>query len=165
MGVTYAKASSLELLEPAELSVRLVAVLDEAASWLMELSDEEASRSESEGKWSVKQVIGHLIDSALNNLGRVVRMQIASGQSMPGYEQEAWVRLQNYQQRDWAALLGLWKALNEQMVWTVAHVDKASLAHTGTVAGGELTLGFLIEGYIAHMEHHLQGLRGWYVWR
>ena len=38
---------------------------------------------------------------AVNNLGRMVRMQIAAGQRMPGYEQEEWVAVQHYQEREW----------------------------------------------------------------
>ena len=49
--------------------------------------------------------------------------------------------------------------LNGQVAWAVAHVEKAKLANRGEVAGSELTLGFLIEDYIAHMEHHLKALR------
>jgi hypothetical protein len=161
MGMTYAQASDVAQLEPAELSVRLVSALDEALEWLTEFSDADASRPEAEGKWSAKQVVGHLTDSAINNLGRVVRMQIVSGQSFAGYEQNDWVRLQHYQERDWTTVLELWKALNEQMAWTVAHVDKNSLSNVATIEGDELTLGYLIEDYIAHLEHHVVLLRGW----
>jgi hypothetical protein len=129
--------------------------------WLVTLSEAETSVPEREGKWSAKQVIGHLIDSAVNNLGRIVRMQIESGQSLPGYEQMAWVSLQHYAEREWAQTLGLWFALNEHVAWTIAHVEKERLANRGTVAGEALTLGFLIEDYVAHMEHHLRAMRLW----
>jgi hypothetical protein len=143
------------------LSERLSAVLRNAMPWLVTISEAEASVPECEGKWSGKQVIGHLIDSAVNNLGRIVRMQIESGQSLPGYEQMAWVKLQHYGEREWAQVLALWFALNEHVAWTIAHVEKANLANRGVVAGDPLTLGFLIEDYVAHMEHHLRAMREW----
>src|ERR1700716_1854965 len=111
--VRYAKGAEVALLDPAELSERLGAVLREAMPWLVTISEAEASVPEREGKWSAKQVIGHLIDSAVNNLGRIVRLQIEAGQSLPGYEQMAWVGLQHYAGREWDKLLGLWFALNE----------------------------------------------------
>jgi hypothetical protein len=160
MGITYTTGSAVEELDPAELSDRLASVMESATVWLGGLSEAEAGEVEAAGKWSVKQVVGHLTDSALNNIGRVVRFQIASGQVLPGYEQNAWVNLQHYGERDWAAVMALWVALNQQMIWIVRHIKQGKLANVGTVADGdEITLGFLIEDYIAHIEHHLRDLR------
>jgi hypothetical protein len=161
MGLTYTQGTEAALLEPVELSERLAAVLRGAMPWLVTLSEAEASTPVSEGKWCAKQVIGHLTDSAVNNLERMVRLQIETDQSLPGYEQAAWVELQHYAERDWAQVLALWFALNEHVEWTIAHVEKARLANRSVVAGQPLTLGFLIEDYIAHMEHHLRAMRSW----
>jgi hypothetical protein len=159
--VRYAEGADNGVLDPAELSARLEAVLRSAMPWLVTISEAEASVPERDGKWSAKQVMGHLIDSAVNNLGRIVRLQIAAGQSLPGYEQMAWVNLQHYAEREWAQVLALWFALNEQVAWTIRHVERARLANRGVVAEEPLTLGFLIEDYVAHMEHHLRTMRLW----
>jgi len=159
--VRYAKEPDAAGFDPAELKERLEAVLREAMPWLLTVSEAEASVPEREGKWSGKQVIGHLIDSAVNNLGRIMRMQIEAGPSLPGYEQMAWVNLQHYAEREWAQVLALWFALNEQVAWTIGNVEKARLANRGVVEGEPLTLGFLIADYVAHMEHHLRAMRLW----
>jgi DinB superfamily len=159
--VRYAKGADVTRLDPAELRERLEAVLRSAMPWLLTISEAEASVPEREGKWSAKQVIGHLIDSAVNNLGRIIRLQIEAGQSLPGYEQMAWVSLQHYGEREWAQVLALWFALNEQVAWTIGHVEQSRLANRGMVAGEPLTLGFLIEDYVAHMEHHLRAMQLW----
>jgi hypothetical protein len=159
--VRYAEGTDSAVLDPAELRARLEAVLRTAMPWLVTISEAEASVPEREGKWSAKQVMGHLIDSAVNNLGRIVRLQIEPGQSLPGYEQMAWVRLQYYAEREWAQVLALWFALNEHVAWTIGHVERTRLVNRGTVAGEPLTLGFLIEDYVAHMEHHLSTMRLW----
>ena len=159
--VTYLKDANVALLGPAELSERLATVLRNAMPWLVTLSEAEASVPEREGKWSAKQVIGHLTDSAVNNLGRIMRMQIEASQSLPGYEQMEWVSLQHYAEREWAQVLALWFALNEHMAWTIGHVAKARLTNRGVVEGEPLTLGFLIADYVAHMEHHLRAMRLW----
>jgi hypothetical protein len=159
--VKYAEGAGSAVLDPAELRERLEAVLRSAMPWLLTISEAEASVPEREGKWSAKQVIGHLIDSAVNNLGRIVRLQIEAGQSLPGYEQMASVSLQHYAEREWAQVLALWFALNEHVAWTIGHVERALLANRGVVAGEPLTLGFLIEDYVAHMEHHLRAMRLW----
>jgi DinB superfamily len=159
--VTYLKDANVALLGPAELSQRLAAVLRGAMPWLVTVSEAEASVPEREGKWSAKQVIGHLIDSAVNNLGRIVRMQIEALPSLGGYEQMEWVSLQHYAEREWAQVLALWFALNEHVAWTIENVEKEHLANRGVVAGEPLTLGFLIADYIAHMEHHLRAMQAW----
>ena len=159
MGVTYTTGTDVALLQPEELAERLAAVLRESMPWLAALSEEQASKPGAEGKWSAKQIIGHLTDSAVNNLARIVRMQIATGETLPGYRQDDWVRLQHYAERGWPEVLGLWFALNEHVEWTIAHVSKRSLANTATVAGETITLGFLIEDYVAHMQHHLRPMR------
>jgi hypothetical protein len=159
--VIYAQESNAGLLDSAELSERLAAVLRDWMPWLVTLSEAEASVPERPGKWSAKQVIGHLVDSAVNNLGRVVRLQIEPGQSESGYEQMKWVNLQHYSEREWAQVLALWFALNEHMAWTVRHIEKSRLTSVGLIEGESVTLGFLIEDYIAHMQHHLRLMRGW----
>jgi hypothetical protein len=159
--VIYLKDANVAMLGPAELSERLTVVLRNAMPWLVTLSEAEASVPEREGKWSAKQLIGHLIDSAVNNLPRIVRMQIETGPNLSGYEQMEWVSLQHYSEREWSQVLALWFALNEHVAWTIGHVEKARLANRGVIEGEPLTLGFLIADYIAHIEHHLRAMQLW----
>jgi len=158
--ITYMPPTDPAELDPIKLSEQLSAVIRSAVPWLVTLSNAEASLPEREGKWSTKEVLGHLTDSAVNNLARIVRLQITP-EAMPAYAQDAWVRLQHYQQREWSEVLGLWFALNEHLVWTIRHIPQPTLALPGVVAGGPVTLGYLIEDYIAHMEHHFRALREW----
>ena len=163
MGVTYTQGTKVELLDPVELSEQLTAVVRQALPWLKALTEASASRPEKTGKWCAKEVIGHLTDSAINNHARVMRLQIESGPHLSGYEQMAWVSLQHYADREWGRVLEVWATFNEHFAWAVSHTDKAHLANMGTVEGDELTLGFLIEDYIAHMAHHLRALKAWAI--
>src|SRR5215831_15394924 len=79
---------------------------------LSRFSEAESEERPSKERWSKKEVIGHLIDSASNNHQRLVRAQIASGQDFAGYAQEQWVLLQNYQAAQWHDLIDLWRAYN-----------------------------------------------------
>src|SRR3954465_12568178 len=83
---------------------------------LARFSEAESEQRPSPERWTKKEVLGHLIDSASNNHQRFVRGQVASGQDFPGYEQEQWVRIQNYQAAGWNDLIDLWRAYNTHLL-------------------------------------------------
>lgn len=107
--------------------------------------------------WSVKEELGHLIDSAANNHQRIVRTLTEAEPAMPGYDGEKWVALHAYQKRDWQELIGMWEQLNRLLLAAAEAVPDAGWARTCTVAGSEpMTLQFLLEDYVSHMRGHLQ---------
>ena len=68
--------------------------VDEAASRMLAIADNQAAARPSPDKWSRKEILGHLIDSAVNNQARFVRAQQQADLVFVGYDQDAWVRLQ-----------------------------------------------------------------------
>jgi hypothetical protein len=99
----------------------------------------------------------HLVDSAINNYARIIRVQMENAHALPGYQQDAWVERRGYQDRDWLELIALWSALNEHMLAAAARIPSAALARTCTIAGSQpMTLEFVIEDYVDHLVHHLQ---------
>jgi uncharacterized damage-inducible protein DinB len=108
-------------------------------------------------KWSKQEILGHLIDSAMNNIRRLVVGQYEPNQKMI-YYQDQWVMAQNYQQADYQELIELWRLLNQQMVRVMTNIPPDKLQNTldtgkGTVAYH--TLEFIITDYVAHLKHHL----------
>jgi hypothetical protein len=83
---------------------------------LMSLSDAQAGMPVAAGKWSSKQIIGHLIDSASNNHGRFVRAALEDDFVFPGYDQDAWVSEQRFNEVPWVRLVDLWRSLNLHML-------------------------------------------------
>jgi len=160
MEVSYTTPTDPERLDPETLSSQLSETVHAAHAWLAALSLDDAATPLAEGKWSPKQIVGHLTDSAVNNLARIVRSQIGP-ERLPSYDADAWVDLQHYAERDWAQVLGLWLALNEHMAWTIRHVAPRSLGNHVSLAGTVVSLGFIIEDYIAHMRHHFSTLQPW----
>jgi hypothetical protein len=124
---------------------------------LEKLSQHTAENKPAPSAWSPKEELGHLLDSAANNHQRIVRAQLEDCPAMPGYEQNHWVAVHAYQQRDWRELIELWRALNRQLLAATEAVPDSAWSRTLTVAGSEpLTLQFVFEDYVAHMLHHLQ---------
>ena len=131
-------------------------ILDRGISQLPLISEAESSARSAPDRWSKKEILGHLIDSASNNHQRFVRAQMSSEIKLPGYEQEAWVATQRYQSVSWENLLQLWKAYNTHLLHVVSGVPDERLK--GLCFIGEhppVTLEYLIQEYITHLKHHL----------
>jgi DinB family protein len=124
-------------------------------------AEAEGEQPPSQERWTKKEVLGHLIDSASNNHQRFVRGQIASGQDFPGYEQEQWVRLQGYQSARWADLIDLWRAYNTHILHVIGCMSEEGKRATCRVGGREeITLAGLFVDYVDHLEHHLRKMLG-----
>src|SRR5438876_7788717 len=99
------------------------------ADRLRQIKDAEASVRPAPGKWSKKEILGHLVDSAANNHQRFVRLQLTSRIDLPGYDGDEWVRLQKYQDRSWAQIIELWQTYNTQLASLIRQVNPAALRH------------------------------------
>jgi hypothetical protein len=78
-----------------------------AAEKLTAIADDDAGRPLAPGKWSPKQIIDHLIDSASNNHQRFVPAQLQNHLRFQGYHQDDWVSVQHYDREDWHCLIAL----------------------------------------------------------
>jgi DinB superfamily len=134
--------------------LEIVAVMEPL---LYQISESDASIKPSPAKWSKKEILGHLTDSAWNNQQKFVRTMLSGGDvSFVGYEQDAWVDIQRYQNRKWAEIVGLWIPSNLHLAHIIQNVDPSRLDHTIAVAGaGPYTLGFIMTDYVEHLKHHL----------
>lgn len=131
-------------------------IVDETVPALQRLGEEDSLRTRGPGTWSRKQVLGHVIDSALNNLHRFVRAQQGDELTFPDYDQPRWVSAGGYQERPWAALVALWSGLNDHVAHVVARIPADRLATPCRIGGSQpLSLEFLVRDYVTHLRHHL----------
>ena len=106
---------------------------------------------------TIKQIIGHLIDSASNNHQRIVRMQETSDLGTFRYAQDHWVKVQQYQVEPWIDLVELWFAYNLHLAHIIRNVDPAAMEHVCDVGYPKpVTLRYLLDDYVDHLEHHLK---------
>lgn len=108
---------------------------------------------------SIKQIIGHMIDSASNNHQRMIRLQYHTSLTFPDYSQEneLWVDLQDYQNADWENLIQLWKAYNLHIIQIISSINQASLDNTwNNLKNKKSTLKELIEIYPVHFRIHIE---------
>lgn len=108
-------------------------------------------------KWSGKQILGHLIDSANNNIQRFVRGTYQQDFKIV-YDQNQWVKYQYYEKSDVSDLIQLWTLLNQQIIriWSNYPPEKTKIkSDIGQNSPEIKTILEIAEGYIEHLKHHL----------
>src|ERR1051325_8023102 len=95
-----------------DVAGELLDVVEVASKSLRRIGDTEASLRTAPGNWSKKEILGHLLDSAVNNHHRFVRAQQVEQFTFPAYAQEHWVSSQAYAERPWPELVDLWHLYN-----------------------------------------------------
>ncbi|MCE3077013.1 DinB family protein [Chryseobacterium gwangjuense] len=124
------------------------------------ISEKQWSAKISPEKWSKKEILGHLCDSALSNIRRFVITQYKENENIV-YDQNFWVKAQNYQNVETSDIINLWKFLNLQIVNVVENIPDEDLQRTCDMTKTEtkiFTLEYIINDYIDHLQHHLKAI-------
>jgi hypothetical protein len=142
--------------------------IDRAERRLRAIEDARSGEPPAPGKWSPRQVIGHLIDSASVNHQRFVRAAFQEDLVFPGYAQDDWVALQRYQDSPWRELLTLWASFNRHLAHVMASLPEPvrlrpraphnlhEIAFRPPAAASDATLDYFMRDYVAHLQHHLR---------
>ncbi|WP_276965092.1 DinB family protein [Chryseobacterium sp.] len=135
-------------------------IIDAEPQRFQNISEEEWSYKGISEKWSKKEIIGHLCDSAFTNIRRFVVTQYKENENIV-YDQNFWVKAQNYQNVPVSDLIDLWKSLNYQIVHIVENIPDEALQRTCDTTKTEprvYTLEFIINDYVDHLQHHLKAI-------
>jgi len=141
---------------------RLSYIVNECPGMISSFSEEVLSNKISPDKWSKKELLGHLCDSAINNLSRFVRAQFEEQPfKLLKYEQNEWVKLNNYQSDSKDNVLNLWIILNKRIIDVITKIPEEKLGFQCDLGEKETkSLLWLIEDYLAHLEYHLKQIIG-----
>ena len=135
---------------------RLQFLCDRIPDLLLELDQTTLSEKPSPGKWSKKEIIGHLIDSATNNHHRFVRGQYEELPTIT-YDQNKWNENNYYQHIDSSQIIAFWTAYNRQLLELIKRIPENKLGYkVNTGSDNSYTIEFLIHDYVQHLEHHLR---------
>ncbi|PTT77260.1 MULTISPECIES: DinB family protein [unclassified Chryseobacterium] len=135
-------------------------IVEEELLKFEEINEEDWAYKISPEKWSKKEILGHLCDSALSNIRRFVITQYKENENIV-YDQDFWVKAQNYQNIPTSDIITLWKILNLQIVHVVENIPDEDLQRTCDMTKTEpqiFTLEFIINDYISHLQHHLKAI-------
>lgn len=134
---------------------RLTHIIGKVPTKLLEFNEGEMSEKQLPTKWSKKQILGHLIDSATNNHQRFVRGQFETNPEIT-YDQNKWNEFSFYQEIESEQIINFWTIYNTQLLEIIKRIPSSSLKNQIKVSDNLLTLEFLIVDYVEHLEHHLK---------
>ena len=137
------------------IASELAIVVEEAGTVLNSLTSQQWEESSAEGKWTRKEILGHLIDSAANNHHRFIRAQYESVPSI-SYNQELWTALQFYKEESVENLVRLWVSYNKHLAYIISRMPVENYDRLCDINKNEpITLKNVITDYLIHLRHHL----------
>jgi uncharacterized damage-inducible protein DinB len=121
---------------------------------LTPLTDQQAEFRYAPGKWSIKEVLGHINDAERIFAYRLLRIARGDQTPLPGFEQDNYIEPGNFSARKLADLLHEFSTVREASVSLVHSLDDAAWLRRGIASQKEVTvtaLAFVIAG---HERHH-----------
>ena len=135
----------------------------EIQSILQSLPEEEANYAYSEGKWTVKEVLGHLIDTERIMSYRALCISRKEKQSLPGFEQDDYVKEANFKERTITNLLDDYRTVRKSTINLFKNFSESMLNQRGIANGEEVTVLALLYIITGHEMHHLKILKEKYL--
>ncbi len=129
---------------------------------LLSFSEEQISLKRNRQKRNIKQILGHLIDSSVNNHHRIVRLQYVKRLTFPDYQadNDTWIHIQNYENRDWVLLVQLWKSYGLHITYIMRQVNEKDLDNLWTDGFIKpVTLENIITDFPEHFELHMNEIK------
>lgn len=135
----------------------LTSILTVYSGRMNALDESDFSRKSQAAKWSKKEIVGHLIDSAHNNLRRFISGQYERTPTII-YDQDFWVTANGYQTYTKEDIIKLWRLVNEQIIHVLENMPEENYRkECNTSKNGTAThsLEWLAHDYVKHMKHHI----------
>ena len=137
---------------------RFIGLIDSFHEQVLKTHDEITKIKLAEDKWSLREIMGHLIDSASNNHQRFVRIQFEDVPSIT-YNQDNWNNHSYHNQVDSKYLIKFWELYNLHLAELIKLIPEKNFVRECNVGKEQnVTLQWLVEDYVRHLEHHLRQL-------
>lgn len=135
----------------------------EAVALLRGLSEEKAAFRYAPGKWSIKELYGHLIDSERLFAFRCLWFARGDEKAQPGMDENAWAEISNAHERSIEDLAAEYEAVRASTLCLLRSLDDAALGRSGNASGNTMSVQALPWLIAGHEIHHLKVLRERYL--
>ena len=146
-----------------DLCATLAAQLADTLTLVRGIPEARGADRYAPAKWSIKEVLGHVIDTERIMSYRALRIARGDATPLPGYEQVDYVPPGEFDRRTLADLVEELAAVRQATIQLLRHLDPAALARRGTANGTPVSaraLAYIIAG---HERHHVAVLRARYL--
>lgn len=129
------------------------------------LPDKVISERRNNQNRTIKQILGHMCDSATNNTHRVIHLQYQKSPLIyPNYatlgNNDRWIAIQHYQEEDWNDLVQMWKYLNKHYAYIIRFIDPSKLKNAwASGPDKQILLEEMVIDYPRHFNLHLQEIQ------
>jgi len=143
------------------ISRELLSLVEEWEPKLLALPNEVITQRRNNQNRTIKQIVGHMVDSASNNTHRVIHLQYQpSPLTFPDYanlgNNDRWIAIQNYQDQDWSDLVELWKYSNKHFVHVIRNINTEKLVNVWLSGlNEEISLEAMVVDFPRHFKLHL----------
>lgn len=136
---------------------KLGELIELGRNYLSVASETELNLKTNPKKWSKKEILGHLIDSGINNLQRFTEIQfVEKPYLIRKYDQDELVKANDYQNSETNEITDIWCALNNRIIYVMRKQTGTSLDYTIELDDDKVSdLRFLMVDYVDHLEYHL----------
>jgi len=136
-------------------AAQLYKIVDDYSEKLKAIAEDDYAAKPNPNKWSKKEIMGHLIDSALSNIRRFVMAQYEEAPFII-YDQDKWVAVSNYQHYPLEDLIALWVLLNRHICIILSNTNEESARLVCKTNNREVhSIEWLAQDYVRHLLHHL----------
>ena len=139
----------------------LLSLIEEWEPKLSALGNDVITERRNSQNRTIKQITGHMVDSASNNTHRIIHLQYQKSPLIfpcyaTGGNNDRWIAIQNYRQEDWNELVQLWKCTNVHIVHVIRNINTEKLDNVW-ISGlnEEISLEEMIVDFPRHFKLHL----------
>jgi hypothetical protein len=147
----------------SDVLAALSAQIDEMRSALGRLTDQQALFRDAPKEWSIKEVLGHLIDGERVFSYRLLRVSRNDSTPLPGFDQEPYVREGGFDAIPFADLLAEFEHLRRANILAIRNMTDAMAVRRGTASGYPVSARALIYMLVGHVDHHMASLHEKYL--
>jgi hypothetical protein len=156
-------AKYIDLVEGADVVDALATQIDQSLATLRAVPDADSLKRSAAGKWSVREVIGHLVDAERIMAYRALRFARNDSAALPGFEQDDYIAPAHFDQRNWTDLLNEFELVRRADVLMFRGFDEEAWRRRGVANQNEISVRALAYVIAGHELHHLRIIREMYL--